>query len=94
SNFRTISRSLTLNDPTQMADTLYEQGKFLLKPECKGLEYRLIGIGVSKFFDDQFSDLPDLLDTGKEKKIKTERAMDKIRGKFGKDIINKGRKFT
>ena len=94
SNFRTISRSLTLNDPTQMADTLYEQGKYLLKPECKGLEYRLIGIGVSKFFDDQYSDLPDLLDTGKEKKIKTERAMDKIRGKFGKGIINKGRKFT
>jgi len=93
-NFRTVSRSVTLDGPTQMAEILYIQGKFLLKSECNGLEYRLIGIGVSKFFDDQYSDLPDLIDPEKENKIKTEKAMDKIRGKFGTDIINKGRKFT
>ncbi|MBT5073510.1 MAG: DNA polymerase IV [Kordiimonadaceae bacterium] len=94
SNFRTISRSVTLDGFTQMAEILYNQGKFLLKAECKGLEYRLIGIGVTKFSDDYFSDLPDLLDPQKENKIKTEKAMDKIREKFGAKIINKGRKFT
>lgn len=94
SNFRSITRSATLDGHTQMAEILYEQGCQLLKPECNGLEYRLIGIGVSQFTDDQFSDLPDLIDEKKQIKIKTERAMDKIRGKFGKDIINKGRKFT
>ena len=94
SNFRIISRSVTLGGYTQMAEILYNNGKFLLKPECNGLEYRLIGIGVSNFSDDQFSDLPDLLDGSKENLIKTEKAMDKIRGKFGADIINKGRKFT
>jgi len=94
SNFRTVSRSVTLDGFTQMAEILYDNGKFLLRAECNGLEYRLIGIGVSKFYDDQFSDLPDLLDPEKEHKIKTEKAMDKIRGKFGTKIINKGRKFT
>ena len=77
-----------------MAEILYTQGKSLLKPECNGLEYRLIGIGVSKFFDDQFSDMPDLIDPSKDNKIKAEKAMDKIRGRFGTGIINKGRKFT
>lgn len=94
SNFRTVSRSVTLDDPTQMAEILYTHTKRLLMPECNGLEYRLIGIGVSKFFDEKTSDLPDLLDPSKENKIKTEKAMDKIRNRFGKDIINKGRKFT
>ena len=94
SNFRTVTRSVTLDGTTQMAETLYQHGKFLLKPECNGLEYRLIGIGVSKFQDDQYSDLPDLLDERKGKEIKTERAMDKIRDKYGAGIINKGRKFT
>ncbi|MDG1707915.1 MAG: hypothetical protein P8H03_04095, partial [Emcibacteraceae bacterium] len=94
SNFRTVSRSVTLDDPTQMAEIIYNHGKRLLMPECNGLEYRLIGIGVSKFFDEKSSDLPDLLDPSKESKIKTEKAMDKIRDRFGKDIINKGRKFT
>lgn len=93
-NFRTVTRSVTLGGFTQMAEIIYDHGKFLLKAECKGLEYRLIGIGVAKFSDDQFSDLPDLLDPEKENKIKTEKAMDKIRGKFGTEIINKGRKFT
>ncbi|MEZ5757270.1 MAG: DNA polymerase IV [Emcibacteraceae bacterium] len=93
-NFRTVSRSVTLDVPTQMAEILYTHGKYLLKPECNGLEYRLIGIGVSNFANEEFSDLPDLLDPAKENKIKTERAIDKIRQRFGNDIINKGRKFT
>jgi DNA polymerase IV len=92
--FKTINRAITLNDPTQMADTIYEKAKILLKPECNGIEYRLIGIGVSKLMDAEFADLPELIDEQKNKKIKTEKAIDKIREKFGIDIINKGRKYT
>lgn len=94
SNFRTVSRSVSLDSPTQMAEIIYQHGKKLLKKECNGLEYRLIGISTSKFLDEKFSDIPDMLDPEKETKIKTEKAIDKIREKFGKDIINKGRKFT
>lgn len=94
SNFRGITRSVTLDGYTQMAEIIFDQGCQLLKPECNGLEYRLIGIGVSGFSDDQFSDLPDLIDNKKENKIKTEKAIDKIRNKFGTKVIHKGRDFT
>lgn len=94
SNFRTITRSVSIDSPTQMAEILYDHGKTLLKKECNGLEYRLIGISTSNFYDDQYSDLPDLLDPTKETKINTEKTIDKIRKKFGNDVINKGRKFT
>lgn len=93
-NFRSISRSVTLDNPTQMAEIIFNHGKRLLKAECAGLEYRLIGIGTSKFENEDVADLPDLLDDKKENIIKTEKAIDKIRQKFGDDIINKGRKFT
>lgn len=94
SSFRIISRSVTLGGTTQMAETLYENSKRLLKKECGGLTYRLIGITISKFADDQFSDLPDLFNNQNNKSIKTEKVIDEIRSKFGNDIINKGRKFT
>jgi DNA polymerase-4 len=94
SNFRTVSRSISIDSPTQMAEIIYEHGKTLLKKECHGLEYRLIGISTSNFIDERFSDMPDMLDPSKEAKIKTEKAIDKIREKFGNDIINKGRRFT
>jgi DNA polymerase-4 len=94
SNFRSISRSVSISSPTQMAEILYTQGKFLLKPECSGLKYRLIGIGVSKFSNDQDADMPDLIDPIMDNKIKTEKAMDRIRDRFGSHIINKGRTFT
>ncbi|MBT6466928.1 MAG: DNA polymerase IV [Kordiimonadaceae bacterium] len=94
SNFRSISRSVSISSPTQMAEILYTQGKFLLKPECSGLKYRLIGIGVSKFSNDQDADMPDLIDPVMDNKIKTEKAMDRIRDRFGSHIINKGRTLT
>jgi len=94
SNFRSISRSVSISSPTQMAEILYTQGKFLLKPECSGLKYRLIGIGVSKFSNDQDADIPDLIDPVMDNKIKTEKAMDRIRDRFGSHIINKGRTLT
>lgn len=90
-NFRGVTRSITPSSPVQMAETLYDHGQFLLAPECKGLQYRLIGIGVSNLCSEELAEIPDLLDDGKQIKIKTEKAIDKIRKKFGKDIIKKGR---
>ncbi len=93
-SFRQISRSTTLDSPTQMAETLFEVGKRLLQPECRGLDYRLIGIGVSGLGGTEQADPPDLIDKARSQKIKTERIMDDIRDKYGKDIIKKGRSLT
>lgn len=90
-SFRQISRSHTLESPTQMAETLFEVGKHMLKAECQGLEYRLIGIGVSGLVGIEQADPPDLIDVVHGQKLKTERLMDDIRNKYGKDVIKKGR---
>ncbi|WP_417318480.1 DNA polymerase IV [Emcibacter sp.] len=92
-NFRQVSRSLSLDSPTRMAEVIFETGMHLLKPECQGLEYRLIGIGVGNLASEDGADQPDLVDTGKTKKLEAEKAMDKIRGRFGTDKIKKGRNF-
>lgn len=91
SSFRQITRSTTLESPTQMAEMLYDMGKYLLKAECGGLSYRLIGIGVSGLCGIEQADQPDLIDTGRSKKIRTERLLDSIRQKYGNDVIKKGR---
>ncbi|PCI32012.1 MAG: DNA polymerase IV [Alphaproteobacteria bacterium] len=90
-SFRQISRSTTLESPTQMAEMLFDVGNHLLKPECGGLSYRLIGIGVSGLCGIEQADQPDLIDTGRSKKIKTERLLDSIRQKYGNEVIKKGR---
>ena len=90
-SFRLITRSSTLDNPTQMAETLFKVSQHLLRAECQGLEYRLIGIGVSGLTGTEQADQPDLIDKKRSQNIKTERLMDDIRGKYGKDIIKKGR---
>ncbi|WP_138379677.1 DNA polymerase IV [Luteithermobacter gelatinilyticus] len=93
-NFRQVSRSVTPDSPTQMAESLFQYGLYLLRPECQGLEYRLIGIGVSNLCPAEDADQPGLLNDGMSRKIRTERTIDKLRHKFGTDIIKKGRTLS
>ncbi|MDP7407713.1 MAG: DNA polymerase IV, partial [SAR324 cluster bacterium] len=52
--FKVITRSVTSNQPLQMAHDLYSKSEELLENEIKeNIEYRLIGIGVSNFKKDQ-----------------------------------------
>lgn len=88
--FRTLTRSHTLPDPTQLADQIFRVGLDLLTPLCDETAYRLIGIGVSDLKNDEFADPMDLLDEDKSKRADAERAVDKIRNKFGKETIDLG----
>ena len=56
-----------------------------------GASYRLIGIGVSGLVDDKLADPLDLADPDKSPCKAAEQALDKLRDKFGKDSIKKGR---
>ncbi|MBL4836109.1 MAG: DNA polymerase IV [Kordiimonadaceae bacterium] len=91
---RLITRSRTMNNPTQLAETLFEVGTSLLKPLTDGTPYRLIGIGVSKFRPLTEADQPDFLEPKRTKKANVERAMDALKNKFGIKSISKGRNFT
>ena len=90
-HFRSITRSRSLPDPTQLADRIYAIGKDLLIRELDGnARYRLIGIGIHELSPAAFADPPDLVDEGAEKRARAERAMDKLSDKFGSKMVELG----
>lgn len=88
---RIITRSRTLDAPTQLAGNLFEVGCDLLRPLIDGTPYRLIGIGVSHFRPLTEADQPDLIEPRRTKRAKAEKAMDALKSRFGGDSIRKGR---
>jgi len=92
-DFRQFTRSRILPRPTQMAEELYRDTLSLLEEEVDGRAFRLIGIGATRLCGAEEADLPDLLDPGKEERLKIERAMDAVRQRFGGTAISKGRGF-
>ncbi len=90
-DFRTRTRNLTLSQPTQLADAIFRAGKRLLEPEADGTPYRLLGIGVSGLVTAGGLEIGDLLDPDATRRAAAERAVDKVREKYGKAIIDKGR---
>jgi DNA polymerase-4 len=89
-DFKTITRNRRLTDPTQLADRIYKAGIGLIKSECDGRRFRLIGIGISDLVPAERCDLPDLIDQTATRRAKAERAMDALREKFGGDAIKLG----
>ena len=89
---KSLSRRVTLRDPTQIADRIYRTARDLFGQVGPQGPYRLIGVGLSDLVGDADSDLTsDLLDPNAAKRTKAERATDAIRAKFGSDAIVKGR---
>ncbi len=92
SEFRSLTRSVTLPYPTQLAQTLFRIGKPLLAKEVDGRrKYRLIGIGLSHL-QDAGADMRDLVDPTVEKRAKAERASDLAKSKFGDAAVVTGRR--
>jgi DNA polymerase-4 len=91
-DFRGITRSLTLPEPTQMADRIYSHARRMLDEVLDKAPFRLIGVGISHLTKpDEADHYMDLLDQDAAKRAKAERATDAIRERFGKDAILKGR---
>ena len=90
-DFKQITRSRTLIDPTMLADQLFRIGKQLLKNEADGRAFRLLGIGGTELVEGGLADPPDLADPDGQKRAKIENTMDLLRDKLGNDAIIKGR---
>jgi DNA polymerase-4 len=60
SDFRVISRSRRLVDPTQRAQTIYGAALPLLRGAVDGTAFRLIGIGADQLAAAALADPPDL----------------------------------
>jgi DNA polymerase-4 len=90
-NFRIRTRSTSLESPTQLADRIFRTAQAALKREADGTRFRLLGVGLTNLGDGAGADPASLVDPESEKRAAAERAMDRIRGKFGGAAVNKGR---
>jgi DNA polymerase-4 len=86
-SFKIRTRAQSFGHPTQLAAKIFAAGRELLARETDGTEFRLIGIGVSGLCDANDADLTDLLD---HRMSEAERAMDRLREKFGDEAVIKG----
>ncbi|HUH76647.1 MAG TPA: DNA polymerase IV, partial [Devosia sp.] len=93
SGFRLRTRARHLMIPTQLANVLYETGLSLLEREVDGTAFRLIGIGISGIDSATGSDPADLLEPAIARKAAAERAMDRVRNRFGREAVVRGRLY-
>ena len=93
-NFRLLTRRRRLSAPTQLADTLYRTARRLLDAEATGTPFRLVGIVATELTDQAHADPPDLLDPDLQRRIRVERAIDRVRDKMGRNAIMKGRSWS
>jgi len=91
--FRLRTRARHLMIPTQLANVIYETGLSLLGPEADGTAFRLIGIGVSGIDTASGSDPADLLEPAVARKAAAERAMDRVRTRFGREAVIRGKLY-
>ncbi len=89
---RSLTRRTSLPDPTQSADRIYRTARAHFPGIADQAPFRLIGVGISGLGPDSDADLSaDLLDPGAGKRLAAEKATDRIRARFGKAAIAKGR---
>lgn len=88
-NFDTITRQLTLDQPTNLDSVIFSSARDLFEKvwgEGKGV--RLIGVGVSKLESDIYQ--LSLFNKDFEKEKLLLETMDDLQERFGKEIIRKG----
>ena len=90
-DFRQFTRSGSLADPTRLAEMLYRAALPLLEREADGRRFRLIGVGAARLAPGAAADPPDLVDGQRERWSRLEQAVDKVRHRFGRPAIAKGR---
>ena len=89
-DFKSRTRSRTLDSPTRLASRIFETGRELLQPEAKGERFRLIGIGVSGLSRAGRGDFTDLID---QRRAGAEQAMDRLRQRYGARAVVRGLNF-
>jgi DNA polymerase-4 len=92
-DFRLRTRSTSLEAPTQLADRIFRAAQAALKREANGTRFRLLGVGITNLASADSADPASLIDPAADKRAAAERAMDKIRAKFGGEAVATGRAF-
>jgi DNA polymerase-4 len=92
-DFRALSRQDRLTSPTSLTETIYRHGEAMLLKMLDRAPFRLIGIGISDLepMDAASEPPPNLFQGDQTTQRRTEAATDKIRARYGKDAILRGR---
>jgi DNA polymerase-4 len=89
-DFRIVTRRRTLPAPIQTARMLFAAARDMLRAEARGQAYRLIGAGLSDLVEATDA-VEDFFDQGEARARKTEKSLDSLRARFGKDAVMSGR---
>jgi DNA polymerase-4 len=89
--FKIRTRSISLERPTLLADRIFQTARAALQREADGTAYRLLGVGLSNLCAAEDCDPPDLVDKTIAKRAAAERALDRVRTRFGSTAMAKGR---
>ncbi len=89
-DFRILTRRRTLPFPTQTARTLFAEAREMLRGEADGRPWRLIGVGIAEIVPSQGAG-DDLFAGGESRALSGERAIDRLRGRFGAKAVISGR---
>jgi DNA polymerase-4 len=92
-DFRILTRARSLESPTQLAGRIFAASRELLAREINGTRYRLLGVGVSALTDAGDADPIELIDRSAGRRAAAERAVDRVRGKFGQEAVLRGLAF-
>ncbi len=88
-NFQTRSHQITLNNPTDSTAVIYENACKLLKELWDRTPLRLIGVRTTKISEEGYFQL-NLFESEHTRKMKEmEKAVDRIRSKFGTDSVKR-----
>ena len=93
SDFKTLTRQVTLGTPTELEQVIFDQAARLLdKAWDRRRQVRLIGVGVTKFEteDRQLSLFEGAGDGRIEKLRRLSQSVDRIREKYGDEAIRRG----
>jgi len=92
SDFKQITRSITLSTPTHTTETIYSESRKLLSEYPIKKEVRLIGVGASNFATEAVPTQMDLFGALQKKEEgwdKVDRTVDDIVKKFGKNAVKR-----
>jgi len=89
-DFRILTRRRTLPFATQTARTLFAAAREMLVAEARGRPWRLIGVGISDIVESAGAS-GDFFDGGESRALSGEKAIDRLRSRFGAEVVVMGR---
>ncbi len=88
--FRLLTRSRQLRDPTQLAATIHAAAAELVERAATGERFRLIGVACTDLVPGRLADPPDLLDPTPVRRRAVDEAVEAVRARYGGGAISRG----